>query len=385
MVDESLLDFYKRRSQVATGVKNAIQREKKAAYEAKRRERCRELIRQQSSDYYRKNKAQILERRKYEKTMSINSNSSLSTNAKKKTHARNSSKTKITMKDMEFMKDYYKRMPRYRSSRNRPLDLHEQIVITITDMVRDQLKQSGISHPIRREIILMSVIEANKEWLANLCSSSMNRETSSMHREIDSYIYCCFRNNYGIRYWTWTKEYCIEFQQLVKDEGEKLPLLNEKINSFLSNLLMKKIDEMDNFFKTSSGLEPAVCDILLYIYLMKNEVGIKTIGFNDASYNFVLEKAQERIPDDKTWKFDQRIYRDSTLCIGLGHERLTFPDSYVDNDYKPPFDEYTVLVPYRPWHPTKSKYKNWGKSVTLRKHSFDIKDNYTKEITTIND
>jgi hypothetical protein len=116
--------------------------------------------------------------------MSINSNSSLSTNAKKKTHARNSSKTKITMKDMEFMKDYYKRMPRYRSSRNIPLDLHEQIVITITDMVRDQLKQSGISHPIRREIILMSVIKANKEWLANLCSSSMNRETSSMHREI---------------------------------------------------------------------------------------------------------------------------------------------------------------------------------------------------------
>jgi hypothetical protein len=366
MVDESLLDFYKRRSQVATRVKNAIQREKKAAYDAKRCKRCRELIRQQSSDYYQKNKAQILERRKYEKTMSINSNSSLSTNAKKKTHARNSSKTKITMKDMEFMKDYYKRMPRYRSSRNIPLDLHEQIVITIADMVRDQWC----------ERILMSVIEANKEWLDNISSSSMQSE-------IDSYITDCFRNNYGICSSTWTKEYYIEYQQLVKEQGEKLPLLNEKINAFLSNLLMKKIDEMDNFFKTSSGLEPAVCDILLYIYLMRNEVAIKLRGFNNASYNFVLKKVQERIPDDKTWKFDQRIYRDSTLCKGLGYERLTFPDSFDDYHTKPPFDKHRYLVPTRPWHPTKSEYKNFGKSVTLRKHSFDIKDNYTKEITTI--
>jgi hypothetical protein len=36
MVGESLLDFYERRSQVATRVKNTIQREKKAAYDAER-------------------------------------------------------------------------------------------------------------------------------------------------------------------------------------------------------------------------------------------------------------------------------------------------------------------------------------------------------------
>jgi hypothetical protein len=81
-----------------------------------------------------------------------------------------------------------------------------------------------------------------------------------MHSEIKDYVRLGLRHKYGICGWTME----IECQQLVEEQGEKLPLLNEKINSFLSNLLMEKIEEIDDFFKTSS-------DMLLYMYLTTNE------------------------------------------------------------------------------------------------------------------
>jgi hypothetical protein len=47
-----------------------------------------------------------------------------------------------------------------------------------------------------------------------------------MHSEIQDYVRLCLRHKYGICGWTME----IEYQQLVEEQREKLPLLNEKIN-----------------------------------------------------------------------------------------------------------------------------------------------------------
>jgi hypothetical protein len=87
---------------------------------------------------------------------------------------------------------------------------------------------------------------------------------------------------------------------------------------------------------------------------------------------------KERVPDNSTWKFDQRISQ--RLQIGWGCQNLRPPDVIYEYDTKPSFDDYCLLIHRRPWRPNKSVYKNWGKSVTLKKHSLVIKDNYTKDI-----
>jgi hypothetical protein len=130
MVGESLLDFYKRRSQVATCVKNTIQKEKKTAYDAKSYKCSRELIRQQCSNYFQKNKARIIEKRKYEK-IQMRRKKEGTQRLHHNNHERHRVSTKVT---------YYKsEKPCHRNLREEQLDLYEQILITIADMIRDQL------------------------------------------------------------------------------------------------------------------------------------------------------------------------------------------------------------------------------------------------------
>jgi hypothetical protein len=90
---------------------------------------------------------------------------------------------------------------------------------------------------------------------------------------------------------------------------------------------------------------------------------------------------KERVPDNLTWKFEQRISQRLRIGWGCQNENLMPPDEIYEYDTKPPFDEYCLLIRRRPLHLTKSVYKNWGKSAKLKKQSFTIKDNYTKEIS----
>jgi hypothetical protein len=71
-----------------------------------------------------------------------------------------------------------------------------------------------------------------------------------MHSEIQDYVRLCLRHKYGICGWTME----IEYQQLVEEQREKFPLLNEKTNSFLSNLLMEKIEVVTFVLSHNFGL-----------------------------------------------------------------------------------------------------------------------------------
>lgn len=367
-VGESLLEKHKQISDAATKLKRQRRAKKKAEKDAARYQRNRTAIISKATEYYLANRPDILTKRKdkyYEEIMMINSGDMGAHTFK--TGSKNSTDDVIKMKYEDII-DLMKSLP---------LPTTNVVLLTIANFLRDHFKSCGIDGPLRREILLYSVLRRNEAWFESLSKGLRHREYESLLSRINFHI----EHSSGVDGWDYDKH----FGQLIREHSDSMGLLTDQLTSVLSNFLQNAINLMQRRWR--SKLEPSMCDILVYMFLTINENTILMWGFSEMNFQVVMGPVRERLLSMGIlkWKYDRRLLPVLKRYHHYGGETSLNPPTIELYDFNG--DSYFKIVPNSAvyWKTRKSKYRNFGKRLKILNGSMITTDRYTRKEEIYND